>query len=40
MPLPDFLALEHMVQALDRIAELVDRVDRKQFDEDWVVKGE
>lgn len=38
MPQPDSLFLEHMLQALDRIEELVNRTDRKAFDQDWVVQ--
>ena len=38
MPQPDTLFLEHMAAALDRIKELVDRIDRQEFDTDWVVQ--
>ena len=39
MPQPDSLFLEHMIQALDRIEELVNRTDREAFDQDWVLQN-
>ena len=38
MPQPDYLFLEHMLQALSRIEELLTRTDREEFDRDWVVQ--
>ena len=38
MPLPDSLFLEHMLQALDRIEELLGRTTREEFEGDWVVQ--
>jgi len=38
MPQPDHLFLEHMLQAFDRIEELLNRTDREEFDRDWVVQ--
>ena len=38
MSQPDTLFLEHMLQALDRIEELLARTTREEFDEDWVVQ--
>ena len=38
MPLPDVVFLGHMLDALDRLAELVARTDRDSFDRDWVIQ--
>jgi uncharacterized protein with HEPN domain len=38
MPQPDALFLEHVLQALDRIEELLARTTREEFDGDWVVQ--
>ena len=38
MPQPDALFLEHMLQALDRIEELLARTTREDFDKDWVAQ--
>ena len=38
MPQPDALFLEHMLQALDRIEELLGQTTRDEFDGDWVVQ--
>ena len=38
MPQPDALFLEHMLQALDRIEDLLARTTRDEFDGDWVVQ--
>jgi uncharacterized protein with HEPN domain len=38
MPPPDAVFLGHMLDALDRIAELVARTDQEAFDSDWVVQ--
>jgi len=38
MPQPDSLLLEHMLQALDRIEELLARTTRGEFERDWVVQ--
>ena len=38
MPQPDTLFLGHMLQALDRIKELLARTTREEFDGDWVVQ--
>ena len=38
MPQPDHLFLEHMLQAFDRIEELLNRTVREDFDRDWVVQ--
>jgi len=38
MPQPDALFLEHMLQALNRIEELLARTIREEFDKDWVVQ--
>jgi len=34
----DAFFLEHMLGAIDRLAELVARIDRQAFDRDWVVQ--
>ena len=38
MPQPDTLFLEHMLQAFNRIEELLARTTREQFDGDWVIQ--
>jgi uncharacterized protein with HEPN domain len=38
MPPPDAVFLGHMLDALDRIAELVARTDQEAFDSEWVVQ--
>jgi uncharacterized protein with HEPN domain len=38
MPQPDALFLEHMLQALNRIEELLVQTTRDEFDGDWVVQ--
>lgn len=38
MPQPDSLFLEHILQSLDRIEELLARISREEFDRDWVVQ--
>ena len=38
MPPPDTLFLQHMLAAVDRIAELVEKTDREAFDHDWIVQ--
>lgn len=38
MPLRDRAILAHMLAAIDRIEELVARIDRDTFDRDWVIQ--
>ncbi len=38
MPQPDSLFLEHILQSLDRIEELLTRTSREEFERDWVVQ--
>ena len=38
MPPPDAAFLGHMLNAIDRLADLVARTDRGVFDQDWVVQ--
>jgi uncharacterized protein with HEPN domain len=38
MPLPDAVFVGHMLNAIDRLADLVARTGRDQFDRDWVVQ--
>jgi uncharacterized protein with HEPN domain len=39
MPLPDAHFLDHMLAAVGRVAELVARIDRQTFDDDWVIQN-
>jgi hypothetical protein len=40
MPPPDALFIHHMLAAVARVAELLTRIDRQTFDDDWVVQTE
>lgn len=37
---PDAVYLGHMASAIERIAELVGRIDRADFERDWTILGE
>lgn len=38
MPPPDVVFLGHILAAVERIAELIGRTDREEFDRDWVIQ--
>jgi uncharacterized protein with HEPN domain len=38
MPLPDAVFVGHMLNAIERLSELMARTDRDRFNQDWVVQ--